>query len=242
MIRNKFLVIGFDKEYEDYSYPEIIYSSIERKDEYYSKDGDKGLKDSKELAIRAYNHHYRDKDLKGIVIAKFEYDYKNGFTTNIVETFNDFTLEEVNKWYKECWDAGIDGQFGNIDTSWELSDLNIDDEFISVEEYLPEDLCFCLYGGFGDKRNRSFTKECICKFDDGTMKYAYRLMINPNNDNEKIEWIEEWSKRQLKNAQTMYNGCGSSGPAYHWVMPKEFADRVVAWRWFKECEKRYQYM
>ena len=238
MIRNKFLVIGWDDEMKDYSYPEIIYSSIERKDDYYSKNGDKGLKDSKELVIRAYNHHYRDKDLKGIVVGKFDYDYKNGYTSNIIEIYNDFTQEEVNKWYKECWDAGISGQLGNIDTSWELSDLNNNDYFISINEYLPEDLCMCLYGEPG----KSFTKECICKFDDGTMKYAFRKMINPNNDNEKIEWIEEWSKRQLKNAQTMYKGYGSSGPAYHWVMPKEFADRVVSWRWFKEGEKRYQYM
>ena len=31
-------------------------------------------------------------------------------------------------------------------------------------------------------------------------------------------------------------------PAYHWQMPKEWADRVVAWRWFKEGEGKYQYM
>ena len=60
-----------------------------------------------------------------------------------------------------------------------------------------------------------------------------------NNDNEKIEWIEEWSKRQLKNAKSK-GTCYM--PAYRWKMPKEYADRVVAWRFFKEGENPNQYM
>ena len=31
-------------------------------------------------------------------------------------------------------------------------------------------------------------------------------------------------------------------PAYRWKMPKEYADRVVAWRFFKEGENPNQYM
>lgn len=242
MIRHKFLVIGKYNDCDDYCYPEIIYSSVDHKNEYYKcNGGDGGLKDSKELTIRAYNHHYRDKEFNGIVIANFKYEI-NGFTKEIENIYNGFKLEDVQYWYERCWDAGIGGQIGNIDTSWELSDLNSDDHFISINEYLPEDLCFCLYGGLGDKSNRSYTKECVCKLNDGSLKFSYRLMIDPYNDNEKIEWIEEWSKRQLKNAQTKANGYGSEGPAYHWVMPKEFADKVIAWRWFKEGEKKYQYM
>ena len=239
MINNKFLVIGWDEEVQEYRHPDIIYSSIDQKDEYYKVNGgDSGLNDSKKLAIRAYNHHYRDDHVTGIVIGKFKYDYKTGFTTDIEETYNGFSLEQVKEWYSECWDAGIGGQIGNLATNWELSDLSVDDNFISVEDYMPEDLCLCLFGGPG----KSFTKDCICKFDDGTLKFSHRTIIDPNDENEKIKWIEEWSKRQLKNATTMYKGCGGVGPAYHWEMTKEWADRVVAWRWFKEGEKIYQYM
>lgn len=78
------------------------------------------------------------------------------------------------------------------------------------------------------------------------MKYAHRKTIN--GEDEKNEWIEEYSKRQLKNAKfyaDFNNGKSFGyeiGPAYHCVMPKDWADRVVSWRWFKEGESKRQYM
>lgn len=244
MIDYKFLIIGWDEECQEYRYPDIVFSSIEFKDDYFDKKiGDKGIKDSIDLSLRSYNHHYRDNYVNGIVVGRLGSRYEED-DTKFYDLYNNFTLEEAEKWYSKCWDSKVGGQLGNIDTSWELSDLTNNDEFISIDDYLPEDLCFCLYHHFDN--GLSFTKDCICKFDDGQMKYSHRTMINPSNEDEKIKWIEEWSKRQLKNAKGYYNivhhGCGGFGPAYHWQMPKEWADRVVAWRWFKEGEKRSQYM
>ena len=232
----KFLVIGWADDIKDYICPDIVYSNESFND---NEDYNSVLQRSKDLAIRAYNQHYLDKNLKGIIVAKFDLIKDN----KIEEIYNNFTKEQVDKLYSECWDAGCGGQFGNIDTSWELSDLTDSDEFISINKYLPEDLCYCLYGRIPGQRNRkTFTKDCICKFDDGTMKFAHRIMIDPDNEEEQIEWIKEWTKRIIKNEANSQIGIISCCPAYHWQMPHEWADRVVAWRWFKEGENKYQYM
>ena len=241
----KFLIIGFDKETKEYLYPDIVYSDSDV-DDYNQKDWfDKVIHDCCDLAIRAYNHEKRDQGVKGLLVAIFgnESKFFPGDRKTISKTYNGFTLEEAQKIYSQCWDSGIGGFLGNIDAKWTLSDIALTDEFWSVDECLPEDVCLCIYGR-GEKG--SWTKDCICKFDDGTMKFAHRKTIN--SEDEKFEWIEEYSKRKLKNAKsyTDFKNGKSFGyevmPAYHWVMPKEWADRVVSWRWFKEGETREQYM
>ena len=240
----KFLVIGINEETKEYINPEIVYSDSDV-DDYDKKDWfDKVMQDCECLAIRAYNHEKRDEGINGILVGIFgnENNFFPEDRKTISKTYNGFTLEQAKKWYSQCWDAGCAGFMGNIDASWTLSDLSYDDEFRSIDEFLPEDVCLCLYG----RDKGSWTKDCICKFNDGTMKYAHRKTIN--NEDEQIEWIEEYSKRQLKNAKSYadFKNGKSFGyeimPAYHWVMPKEYADRVVAWRWFKEGESRKQYM
>lgn len=241
----KFLVIGFDKETKEYLYPDIVYSNSDVNN-YDQKDWfNKVMKDCEDLAIRAYNHEKRDEGVKGLLVAIFgnENKFFPGDHKTISKTYNGFTLKEAQKWYSQCWDAEGGGFMGNIDSSWSLSDIALTDEFRSIDDCLPEDVCLCLYGR---DEHGSFTKDCICKFDDGTMKYAHRKTIN--SENEQIEWIEEYSKRQYKNAKSYadFKNGKTLGyevmPAYHWVMPKEWADRVVAWRWFKEGESRRQYM
>lgn len=240
----KFLVIGFDKETNEYLNPDIVYSNSDVDDYNQKYWFDKVMQDCEDLAIRAYNHEKRDEGIKGILVGIFgndSYLFPEDRKT-ISKTYNGFTLEEAKKWYSQCWDAGIAGFLGNIDAKWSLSDIALTDEFWSVDDYLPEDVCLCIYG----RDKESWTKDCICKFDDGTMKYAHRKTIN--SEDEKIEWVEEYSKRQLKNAKSYadFKNGKSFGyevmPAYHWVMPKEWADRVVSWRWFKEGETREQYM
>ena len=239
MLYFKFLIVGWAEDIKDYMYPKIVYSDIEWKDKYFDKDGDRGIKDGQNLALRAYNHYYADKEVKGIIVAELGGKINNKEDDEIKEIFNGFSITQVKKWYASCHDFG----YADIDATWELSDLTDNDEFISINDCLPEDVCFCIYGrNPGNKDIRTFTKDCICKFDDGTLKFAHRIMIDPNNEDEKMEWIKEWTKRCLKNEANSQNGYINYCPAYHWQMPKEWADRVVAWRWFKEGEGKYQYM
>lgn len=239
MLYFKFLIVGWVEDIKDYICPKIVYSDIEWKDKYFDKDGDRGIKDGQNLALRAYNHHYADKEVKGIIVAELGGKINNKEDDEIKEIFNGFSITQVKKWYASCHDFG----YADIDATWELSDLTDNDEFISINDYLPEDVCFCIYGrNPGSKDIRTFTKDCVCKFDDGTLKFAHRIMIDPNNEDEKMEWIKEWTKRCLKNEANSQNGYITYCPAYHWQMPKEWADRVVAWRWFKEGEGKYQYM
>lgn len=239
MLYFKFLIVGWAEDIKDYMYPKIVYSDIEWKDKYFDKDGDRGIKDGQNLALRAYNHYYVDKEVKGIIVAELGSKINNEEDDEIKEIFNGFSITQVKKWYASCHDFG----YADIDATWELSDLTDNDEFISINDCLPEDVCFCIYGrNPGNKDIRTFTKDCICKFDDGTLKFAHRIMIDPNNEDEKIEWLKEWTKRCLKNEVNSQNGYINYCPAYHWQMPKEWADRVVAWRWFKEGEGKYQYM
>lgn len=243
MLYFKFLIVGWAEDVKDYMYPAIVYSNIEWKDKYFDKGGDRGMKDGQNLALRAYNHHYVDKEVKGIVVAELGRKINDEEDYEIKEIFNDFSIMQAKEWYESCYDFGYGGDFGNIDTSWELSDLTDSDTFISINDYLPEDICFCIYGRNPGSRNiRTFTKDCVCKFEDGTLKFAHRIMIDPNDEDEKMEWLKEWTKRCLKNEANSQNGCITCCPAYHWQMPKEWADRVVAWRWFKEGEGKYQYM
>ena len=239
MLYFKFLIVGWAEDIKDYMFPAIVYSDIEWKDKYFDKDGDRGIKDGQNLALRAYNHYYVDKEVKGIIVAELGSKINNKEDDEIKEIFNGFSITQVKKWYASCHDFG----YADIDATWELSDLTDNDEFISINDCLPEDVCFCIYGrNPGNKDIRTFTKDCICKFDDGTLKFAHRIMIDPNNEDEKIEWLKEWTKRCLKNESNSQNGHINYCPAYHWQMPKEWADRVVAWRWFKEGEGKYQYM
>lgn len=239
MLYFKFLIVGWAEDIKDYICPKIVYSDIEWKDKYFDKDGDRGIKDGQNLALRAYNHHYADKEIKGIIVAELGSKINNEEDDEIKEIFNGFSITQVKKWYASCNNFG----HADIDTAWELSDLTDNDEFISINDYLPEDVCFCIYGrNPGSKDIRTFTKDCVCKFDDGTLKFAHRIMIDPNNEDEKIEWLKEWTKRCLKNEANSQNGYITYCPVYHWQMPKEWADRVVAWRWFKEGEGKYQYM
>ena len=240
--QNKYLVVG--KEPSDIDYNLKFYGS-NRVNVVWAE--------TENLALRTFNHYHRDDNIEGIVVAKYKDSYDKEERKQLDEVLNGFSLIEALDIKSYAIDHNIAGPYGDLDASWELSDLSIDGKFIPVEEYLPEDLCTRLYTGYDfrylggkDTSSESFTKDCICKFDDGTMKFAHRKSINPNNQDEIEEWIEEWSRRQLKNAKgihdMMYLGCGGVGPAYHWVMPKSYADRVISWRWFKEREKRYLYM
>lgn len=243
MLYFKFLIVGWAEDVKDYMYPAIVYSNIEWKDKYFDKGGDRGIQDAQNLALRAYNHHYVDKEVKGIVVAELGRKINDEEDYEIKEIFNGFSIIQAKEWYESCYDFGYGGDFGNIDTSWELSDLTDNDTFISINDYLPEDICFCIYGRNERRKNtRTFTKDCVCKFEDGTLKFAHRISIDPTDEDEKMEWLKEWTKRCLKNEANSQNGCITCCPAYHWQMSKEWADRVVAWRWFKEGEGKYQYM
>ena len=203
MLYFKFLIVGWAEDIKDYICPKIVYSDIEWKDKYFDKDGDRGIKDGQNLALRAYNHYYADKEVKGIIVAELGSKINNEEDDEIKEIFNGFSITQVKKWYTSCHDFG----YADIDATWELSDLTDNDEFISINDYLPEDVCFCIYGrNPGSKDIRTFTKDCVCKFDDGTLKFAHRIMIDPNNEDEKIEWIKEWTKRCLKNEANSQNG------------------------------------
>lgn len=197
--------------------------------------------DSENQAVRAYNQYYVNDDIKGEVICELPYMYSNDTIP-----LNNHTTEEIENYKSKVVDYGVGGMYGNIDSMYVLSDLEERERWHSIDEYLPEDLCFKLLPAYDS--HRGYTPCVVCKFDDGTMKFACRVTIDPDNEDEKIEWIEEWSKHQLKNAQSRYNyEQGKSmeisvGPAYHWQMPKEWADRVVSWRFFIEGEKTRQYM
>lgn len=216
-MKNKYLIVGkppkeVDYDFRIHSIAELVWA------------------DDKDLAVRAFNHHFRDQDVVGAPVA----EYNRG--DEIENIFVPFTREKAEKYKAHVYDFHCGGQFGNLKDSWELSDLATNpDDFISIDKYLPEDLCLCLC----TSSDSSYTKDCICKFDDGTMKFAHRTTIRVG---EEEFWIEEWSRRQLKNAETLRQGWGGVGPAYHWVMSKEWADRVVAWRWFMEGEKKFNYM
>lgn len=127
----KFLVIGWNQETKEYLYPEIVYSTSDV-DDYNQRDWfNKVMHECCDLAIRAYNHKKRDGGVKGLLVAIFGNENKF-FPENdktISKTYNGFTLEEAQKWYSQCWDAGCGGFLANIDASCTLSDLAITDEF-----------------------------------------------------------------------------------------------------------------
>ena len=58
------MIVGWVEDIKDYMFPAIVYSDIEWKDKYFDKDGDRGIKDGQNLALRAYNYHYVDKEVK----------------------------------------------------------------------------------------------------------------------------------------------------------------------------------
>lgn len=220
--KKKYIVTGIEPD-DGQERPEIVYA------------------DSEENAVRAYNQYYVNDDIKGEVICELPFIYNKDITP-----LNGHTMKEAENYLSRVTDYGGGGMYGNIDSAYVLSDLDDRELWHSVDEYLPEDLCFKLLPAYNG--GRGYTPSVVCKFDDGTMKFACRVTIDPSNEDEKIEWIEEWSKCQLKNAMSRYNyEQGKSMevsfmPAYHWQMLKEWANRVVAWRFFKEGEKTRQYM
>ena len=214
MVKNKYIVTGFMSDGREC--PQIVYA------------------DSEDMAVRAYNQYFVNDEISGEVVCELPFWHKDDEPIMM----NGHKPEEVNDYLLRVTDYGGGGMYGNIDSTYVLSDLDDREIWHSVDdEYMPEDLCIKL---IPDHEGRPGYTPCVlCKFNDETLKFSARMTINPNNDDEKIEWIEEWSKRQLKNAK--FKGT-SYIPAYRWQMPKEWADRVVAWRFFKEGEKTNQYM
>lgn len=177
---------------------------------------DNNIHSAKNLALRAYNQHYVNYGLKGKVIARLN-DYNS-----IIETYDEFAKNDAYDLLAKAYD--------NIYESVELSDLSLDGKFISVDKYLPEHVCLNIFGS-----GRTYTKDCICKLDDGTLKYSYRVSIDiyDYNDTKVCEKeINKWRNRISKFAYM---------PPYRWQMPKEYADRVVAWRFPIEGENIHKY-
>ena len=211
--KNKYIVSGFRSD--GCECPEIVYA------------------ESEDMAVRAYNQYFVDYEISGEVVCELPW-HKDDEPIMM----NGHKPEEVDDYLSRVTDYGGGGMYGNIDSTYVLSDLDDTETWHSVDdEYMPEDLCMKLVPAH--EGYHGYTPCVLCKFDDGTLKFSSRMTINPNSDNEKIEWIEEWSKRQLKNAKSK-GTCYM--PAYRWKMPKEYADRVVAWRFFKEGENPNQYM
>ena len=212
--KNKYIVSGFRSD--DCECPEIVYA------------------ESEDIAVRAYNQYFVNYEITGEVVCELPFWHKD----DVPIMMNGHKPEEVDDYLSRVIDYGRGGMYGNIDSTYVLSDLDDTENWYSVnDEYMPEDLCLKLVPDYEGRH--VYTPCVLCKFDDGTLKFSSRMTINPNNDNEKIEWIEEWSKRHLKNAK--FKGMHYM-PTYRWKMPKELVDRVVAWRFFKEGENPNQYM
>ena len=115
MLYFKFLIVGWAEDIKDYMFPAIVYSDIEWKDKYFYKDVDRGIKDGQNLALRAYNHYYADKEVKGIIVAEFGRKINNEEDDEIKEIFNGFSITQVKNGMHHViiWDMEILIQHGN---------------------------------------------------------------------------------------------------------------------------------
>ena len=164
--KNKYIVSGFRSD--GYECPEIVYA------------------ESEDMAVRAYNQYFVDYEISGEVVCELPFWHKDDKPIMM----NGHKPEEVDDYLSRVTDYGGGGMYGNIDSTYVLNDLDDSEIWHSVDdEYMPEDLCMKLVPA--REGYHGYTPCVLCKFDDGTLKFSSRMTINPNSDNEKIEWIEE---------------------------------------------------